>query len=126
VFEVNSPGDYMFCFSNVMSFISKVIDFDITVSVDDEWTRPSSGNANSPTITAFEKALTNLRTELRTLQNYQRYFKVRDARNLYTVEGTEQLILWFSIFESLLIIGMAILQVHVLRKFFTNSGKVRV
>lgn len=123
------PGDYLFCFNNKNSFASKVVDFDITPSKDDDWVanRGQGGYAGpSQTLTDFEKALTSLKSELRTMQTYERYFKARDNRNKATVEGTDSFIFFFSIFESLLIIGMGGLQVYVLKNYFSTSGYVRV
>lgn len=62
VIDLIIPGDYLFCFNNKNSFASKAIDFDITVSSEDDWGKSPS------TLSQFEKALSALKTELRTMQ----------------------------------------------------------
>ena len=71
VLDLPLPGDYLFCFNNKNSFASKAIDFDITVSTEDEWGKgPQSGGSIGPsaTLSQFEKALSSLKSELRTMQ----------------------------------------------------------
>ena len=53
---------------------------------------------------------------LRTLQ----YYKTRNNRNESTVKSTESRIFWFSIFELLLMVGMAGLHVIIVQLFFTG------
>lgn len=127
VFNAAMAGDYRACFVN--SFTTKVIDFDLTLAQDDDYGKgasDASGPGFAPKLSTFEESLSKLKVDLRYLQAYQRYFKNRDARNQMTVEGTEQLVFWFSILVSLLIMGMSALQVYILRRFFTTSGKVRI
>lgn len=54
-----------------------------------------------------------------------RYIKNRERRNLETVDSIEGWIFYVSLFEVLLIMGMSLLQVVILRTFF-SGGKQRV
>jgi emp24/gp25L/p24 family/GOLD len=74
VIELSAPGDYLFCFNNKKSFASKVIDFDITVSTEEDWSKtgPQPGALGaSETLSQFQKTLSSLKSELRTMQTYQ-------------------------------------------------------
>ena len=125
-FEGLELGEYKFCFDNKGSFSSRTIDFDITVSVEDEWTRPTATPFSSPRSTALEQSLTNLGVELRTLRSYQRYFKQRDARNMVTVQGTLSLIKWMTILQILSSVAAAAFQGRLLDAMFTASHTMRV
>lgn len=125
-FEGLELGEYKLCFDNKGSFSSKTIDFDITVSVEDEWTRPTATPFSSPRSSALEQSLTNLGVELRTLRSYQRYFKQRDSRNMFTVQGTLSLIKWMTILQILSSVAAAAFQSRLLDSMFAASHAVRV
>lgn len=67
-----------------------------------------------------------LKEELHDIGRTLRYIKAREVRNLRTVVGTEMRIFYFSILDGLLVVGMAIMQVYILRTFFTVTRKIRV
>lgn len=127
-FDITLPGVYQFCFSNELSFTAKAIDFDISFQDPDLIDSPSSAGDNlaKAKIESFEAIISKLHSDLRNMQSYQRYFKGRDARNYATVETTSSLLFWFTLIECIVVIALAFLQVYILRKFFTQSGKVRV
>lgn len=53
----------------------------------------------------------------------QKYFRTRENRNFSTVRSTESRIIWFSIIESILIVGLSGFQVFVVRTFFQKNRK---
>lgn len=125
-FERLELGEYKFCFDNRGSFSSKTVDFDITLSVDDEWSRPTATPFSSPRSTALEQSLTNLGVELRTLRSYQRYFKQRDTRNMVTVQGTHSLIKWMTLFQILSSVASGIFQGRYMDAWFAANNAIRV
>lgn len=62
-------------------------------------------------------------SQLSTISRNQKYFRTRENRNFSTVRSTERRIFNFSIIESLMIVGMAGLQVFVVRFFFQGARK---
>lgn len=128
VLNADMVGEYELCFSNGMSTYSeKVIDFEITVENDKNDFRanmPDQPNARpmahiesmGKTVEKIDKQLDDL---LRTIQ----YYKTRNNRNQATVKSTESRIYYFSIFEVLLMVGMAGLQIVVVQLFFKGSRK---
>lgn len=128
LFTADVVGEYEFCFSNGMStYAEKVVDFEIKFEDDDQSFRanmPSQPNQQpiahvesmQDTVKKIDEQLDGL---LRTLQ----YYKTRNNRNQATVKSTESRIYYFSIFEVLLMVGMAGLQIVIVQLFFKGSRK---
>ncbi|CUM62655.1 uncharacterized protein PRCAT00000209001 [Priceomyces carsonii] len=130
VFTAEIPGEYEFCFANGMStFAEKVVDFEVKFENEEDEkgfkakmpeqpnVRPIEHVENmQATVDEIDQQLNNL---LRTLQ----YYKTRNNRNQATVKSTESRIYYFSIFEVLLMVGMAFLQITIVQLFFKGSRK---
>ena len=137
VFTANVPGTYEFHYSNHMSTVSpKKVDCEIMVE----------GNAGSGSLIdqaldparMFEKeGLTDATSKmaqivaqinggLAQVSKMQKYFHTRENRNFATVESTEARIFWFAIVDVFLIMGMAGLQVFMVRTFFSSPKKGRI
>lgn len=125
-------GEYMFCFSNVMFVTPKIVDFEVSIlekdaNVQDGDNYVARGpNLSQPKLDKFQDTLASLHVDLRTLQNYQRYFRNRDVRNMMTVDATGTLVFWFTIAEIILFGGLSVLQTRLLKSYFASSTKVRV
>ena len=114
--------------SGMSTFAEKVIDFEITFAENDHTdfraNLPDQPNAKPlqhvgnmlSTVEKIDEQLDNLQ---RTLQ----YYKTRNNRNHATVKSTESRIYYFSIFEVLLMVGMAFLQITVVQLFFRGARK---
>lgn len=129
VFTADLVGEYEFCFANDMStFAEKVVDFEIKFEseegMDFKADMPDQPNSKpiahvesmQSTVDSIDSQLDGL---LRTLQ----YYKTRNNRNQATVKSTESRIYYFSIFEVLLMVGMAALQITIVQLFFKGSRK---
>ncbi|CAJ0912073.1 16134_t:CDS:2, partial [Entrophospora sp. SA101] len=100
IFTANYVGEYSFCFANDMStFAEKLVDFEITESC------------------------LKLSSSLSTIARTQKYFRTRENRNFSTVKSTENRIFWYSLLESALIVGMACVQVFVVKTFFNTTKR---
>ncbi|KAJ3111229.1 hypothetical protein HDU96_005886 [Phlyctochytrium bullatum] len=142
VFSSSKPGDYTFCFSNIMStFSEKAIDFDITA--EHELTNNHGGISTQGTpktlaeaekikkakeeVRPMDDALTRLGMAIAGIMRDQRYFRTREDRDFDTVKSTEGRIFWFSIVQGSIIVLTAIVQVFVIQTFFSKgSGRGRV
>ncbi|KAF9972926.1 hypothetical protein BGZ65_009537 [Modicella reniformis] len=127
VLNAKEIGEYSFCFSNDMStFADKVVDFEITVENE---LRPAQaeqdgkGTAPQPQAQVMDETLYRLSDELNKIDKLQKLFKTRENRNFSTVISTDSRIFWFSMTESAMIVVMAVLQVFVIRTFFSNSKR---
>lgn len=130
IINADIAGEYELCFSNGMStFAEKVIDFEIKVESDDAANDFKANMPDQPntkpmahvesmgrTVEKIDQQLDGL---LRTIQ----YYKTRNNRNQATVKSTESRIYYFSIFEVLLMVGMAGLQITIVQLFFKGSRK---
>jgi hypothetical protein len=120
--EVNikppQAGEYSLCLTHHGSPSDKDVDVDITLP-----TLPPQANQEKDETAKLENTVHKLQRELSDLVHTLRYVKNRERRNLETVESVEGWIFYISIFEVLLIIGMSLLQVTVLRMFFSGNRK---
>lgn len=124
VFTANDPGEYQFCFMNEMStFAEKTIDFEISVENEPRPDVPQKQTDGQPARGVGESVMT-LTLQANNIHRVQKYFRTRENRNESTVQSTISRIKWFSIIESMLIIGMSILQVYVVRMFFSSRSKL--
>ncbi|KAF9115328.1 hypothetical protein BGX27_008208 [Mortierella sp. AM989] len=130
VFTANEVGEYSFCFSNDMStFAEKVVDFEISIEHEKrafEVDKKEKGQGPQAQAEAMEESLFRLTSELGRVDRLQKYFKSRDSRNFSTVISTEYRIFWFSLTESILIVAMSMVQVYVVRTFFSGGRRSHV
>ncbi|PWN97979.1 hypothetical protein FA09DRAFT_330137 [Tilletiopsis washingtonensis] len=127
VFTGNEVGEYAFCFENDMSnFNEKMIDFDITVESEPRLDAPLSGAALLTEHSApLEDSIQKLDGQLTQVQRTQRYFRVWENRGFSTVRSTQSKLLWYSIIESLVVIGLSLGQVHLVRRMFEKGSTRR-
>ncbi|KAF9361646.1 hypothetical protein BGX26_000598 [Mortierella sp. AD094] len=130
VFTANEVGEYSFCFSNDMStFAEKVVDFEISVENEKrpaQADQKEKGQGTQAQAEAMDESVFRLTSELARIDRMQKYFKARDNRNFSTVISTENRIFWFSLTESALIVAMSMVQVYVVRTFFSGSRRSHV
>jgi emp24/gp25L/p24 family/GOLD len=73
--------------------------------------------------TALEEVVFRISGQLSTVNRMQKYFRTRENRNFSTVRSTEGRIFKFSLVEVGMMVGMAGLQVLVVRFFFQGARK---
>lgn len=128
-FNANQVGEWEFCFSNGMSlYADKIIDFEI--KADSELgpqyraQMPVLPNTKPMAhVLTMQQTVDEIENQLDQLTKQLRYYKVRNARNQATVRLTELRIFYFSVFEVLLMVGMAALQIAIVQLFFKGSRK---
>ncbi|WEJ96506.1 hypothetical protein PSN45_004045 [Yamadazyma tenuis] len=128
IINADIAGEYELCFSNSMStYAEKVIDFEIKVENDKndfKANMPDQPNAKPKAhIENMGKTVDKIDQKLDELLRAIQYYKTRNNRNQATVKSTESRIYYFSIFEVLLMVGMAGLQITVVQLFFKGSRK---
>ncbi|KAK5009485.1 hypothetical protein LTR60_005188, partial [Cryomyces antarcticus] len=84
---------------------------------------PSRQGTSPEQTSALEESLFKLSGQLSTINRNQKYFRTRENRNFSTVRSTETRIWNFSLIESVMMVGMAGLQVFVVRFFFQGARK---
>lgn len=124
VFTANHVGEYAFCFENDMSTLTgKLIDIDITVESEPRRDLPIKPGQLADQTTALEESIYRLSNMLSGIRRKQRNAHTRERRGYFIVESTQSRIFWYSVLETAMIIGMAIVQVYVLQTFFTKTGR---
>ena len=127
VFTAQSTGSYSFCFSNTMStFADKYVDFEITSEANPGTSSsllPQKSGAPAEQHDQLEDLVFKVSGQLSTVNRMQKYFRTRENRNFSTVRSTEKRIFQFSLIEVLMMVGMAVLQVLVVRFFFQGARK---
>lgn len=125
VFTASEAGEYAFCFNNEMSTVTeKTVDFDISVENEARSASlPSKQGAPPEQTSLLQESIYKLSGQLSTITRNQKYFRTRENRNFSTVRSTENRIFRFSVIENLFMVGMAALQVFIVRFFFTGARK---
>lgn len=127
VFTAQSTGSYSFCFSNTMStFADKYVDFEITSEANPGTSSsllPQKSGAPAEQHDQLEDLVFKVSGQLSTVNRMQKYFRTRENRNFSTVRSTEKRIFQFSLIEVVMMVGMAVLQVLVVRFFFQGARK---
>ena len=130
-------GDHAICFTHLGNPTDKTLDLDVALTNADGTPfvafKPSDVDANGSPLQnndastqQLENAVNRVTRDLTEISHTLKYLKNREKRNMYTVENNTSAIWWFSLFETLLIVGMSICQVAILRHFFGRSGRPRV
>lgn len=123
VFNANQQGEYEFCFDNEMStFAEKVIDFELKDDNSHRAQLPDVPKGNK-SVEGMQTIVHSIENKIAALTNTLNYYKTRINRNQSTVKSTESRILMFSIFDLVIMLGMALFQIAVVKFFFQGSRK---
>lgn len=127
-FNADQTGEWEFCFTNGMSlYADKIIDFEI--KLDGEVNQYQAKMPVLPNtkpmahVSTMQQTVDEIERQLDQLTNQLRYYRTRNLRNQATVRLTELRIFYFSVFEVLLMVGMAALQIAIVQLFFKGSRK---
>ncbi|KAI0067534.1 hypothetical protein BV25DRAFT_1905311 [Artomyces pyxidatus] len=124
VLTANTPGEYAFCFENDMSTLTeKLIDFDIMVESEPRREPPAKPGQINEHTSELEESVFRLSGMLANIKRTQKYFHTRENRGFSIVKSTQNRLFWYAVFETLGVIGMAIVQVYILQTFFTKTGR---
>ncbi|KAI0653119.1 emp24/gp25L/p24 family/GOLD-domain-containing protein [Cubamyces menziesii] len=124
VFTANTVGEYSFCFENDMSTLTeKLVDFDIMVESEPRRDPPAKPGQIADQTSALEESIFRLNGMLINIKRTQKYFHTRENRGFDIVKSTKNRMFWYTVFESLAVIAMAVIQVYVLQTFFTKTGR---
>lgn len=129
-------GDHAICFTHGSSPTEKNLDIDVSltnpdgtpysvVKADEEGKVLTQATADAAT-QALEGSVTKLNKDLAEISHTLKYLKVREKRNMDTVDSIDRTIFYFSFFETALFVGMSLCQVAILRHFFGRSSRPRV
>ncbi|KAL3897189.1 MAG: hypothetical protein SGCHY_003588 [Lobulomycetales sp.] len=117
-FNADVDGKHQYCFNNkISSFASKQVSF--TVMGPDERAHQEQKSKNAdPKHEALEKEINALSDGLRAMKDEQAYMVVREATHRMTAKSTKSRIVWWSLLETVVLIGVCLFQVYYLKRFF--------
>jgi hypothetical protein len=131
VFQTTLGGTYSFCFSNQMStYTQKSVSLDIDIGLAKEKQQQQKGVAGEQEVakpehlTPLETSVQQLHDALVTIQNEQKYLKMREIRHRYTTESTNQRVIVWNAFEALTLVAMSLFQIYYLRRFFEDRRSI--
>jgi emp24/gp25L/p24 family/GOLD len=84
---------------------------------------PQKAGTTPEQTSALEDTIFTVSSQLSTVRRMQKYFRTRENRNFSTVRSTESRIFNFRLVEVGMMVGMAALQVWVVRFFFQGARK---
>lgn len=122
-------GIYTFCFDNSFSVLAeKIVYVDLGLESDevDSWLSSLQGDTDVESqeiqIDSIRTTLENIRLQLEKAQSYQTYLTKKNFKSHFIVTRSGSRVFWWSLIQSIALIGVAICQVLIVKNFFgTNS-----
>eukprot|EP01004_Peranema_trichophorum_P009224 NODE_7970_length_723_cov_66.388333_g7354_i0.p1 GENE.NODE_7970_length_723_cov_66.388333_g7354_i0~~NODE_7970_length_723_cov_66.388333_g7354_i0.p1 ORF type:complete len:194 (+),score=21.55 NODE_7970_length_723_cov_66.388333_g7354_i0:54-635(+) len=117
-FTVPQDGKYRFCFSNIMArWTAKWVSFYVT----------QGNNANLAKIEhidPIERTIIELSEGLSELEEEQKYLRGVERVHRETIDATNERMLYWSIFEILVLLTMGFFQIYYLKRFLEVKSSV--
>ncbi|KAL0241559.1 hypothetical protein GEMRC1_006794 [Eukaryota sp. GEM-RC1] len=119
-FQTTQDGIYQFCFRNQMTHkISKLITFTLKVGAEEK-----NQFAKQEHLTPIEQSVVKMRELLEDVIQEQHYMKARERVHRSTTESTNNRVLWWSLFEMLVLIVFSLGQILYLRRMIEAKPAV--
>ena len=118
-FVTTNSGVYRFCFSNVYDsvFQTNLVYFDFVKGKGEDDNFP--GASTQTALTHMESTAYSIHEALAVMEQYQNHHRIREANGRIAAETLNSRVQWWSLSQALVIICVSVLQVFVLRRFFT-------
>ncbi|XP_028409069.1 transmembrane emp24 domain-containing protein 7-like [Dendronephthya gigantea] len=118
-FVSEKPGVYRFCFSNVYDsvFQTNLVYFDFVKGKGDDTSFP--GASTQTALTQMETTAYSIHEALAVMEQYQNHHRIREANGRIAAETLNSRVQWWSLSQAFVIVLVSLLQVFVLRRFFT-------
>ncbi|TPX35994.1 hypothetical protein SmJEL517_g01856 [Synchytrium microbalum] len=109
-FNAERDGRFEYCFSNQMTSVAdKLVSF--TVQGPDEQIRLQQKMGQTEEVAEpLQKEIEHLANGLRAVRDEQSYMVARERAHRYTAESTNSRVMWWSLFESIMLIGVCLWQ----------------
>lgn len=135
--DIKKTGEYEICLDNTFSRLTKKTVFLDVIIEDDPGEEKEEGGvmphqlANEAVVMDMKvqqimKKLDSLGQKLQKMVSTQQFFKARESRHKHTIESNNTRVLWWSVFECSVIVGVGVLQVFVIRSLFKTRRKDRL
>lgn len=120
--DIKSAGTYRLCFTNHQSGVTKRTTFAIHIGVDPP--KQPEGHAKEEHVHGLNAVVGQLDSKVDGIDSEQRYYLARMHRNHYTQESTQGAVMWYTILESALMIGVTVAQVYYVRHLINSRSWV--
>lgn len=130
--SISAPvaGVYEYCFDNSFSTVArKTVFADLGVDTDDlEWKKHVEQDKfdDDSNIEDLVDTLDNIKNALEKTQNYQALMRAKHQQHSKLLNSNGNRVFWWSLVQSLAMIGVAIAQTRIVKSFFgtTRTGRV--
>ncbi|GMT27492.1 hypothetical protein PFISCL1PPCAC_18789 [Pristionchus fissidentatus] len=128
-FKTDSPGEYKACFSNEFStFSHKVVYMDWQIG-DGNHSGPknngaaggAAAQAHAAATSTLDSLATSIGDKLRVVDDYQTHHRLREATGRKRAEELNERVLIWSLGQTAVVVIMGILEVCLLRSFFSDK-----
>jgi len=125
-FKPQKTGVYQLCFSNEFStFAHKTVYFDLQVG--EEQTAPvAAGMQHVTVMTMMETLSSQLFSYLNQVIDYQTHHRLMETQGRKRAENLNETVLYWAVGESAAIVAIALIQVFILKAFFSDRNTIRV
>lgn len=122
-FTAAKNGTYTICFSNVFEFSigENLVYFDLVKGDEDYIGYEGEDGPTQKALTHFETSFLKIHENFNLIEKYQNYYRLREANSRMAAEYLRQRVQWWSIGQSCIVVTVGIVQVFLLRRFFTVS-----
>ncbi|KAH3756847.1 emp24/gp25L/p24 family protein [Pelomyxa schiedti] len=120
-FTTDKEGYYQFCWGNKMSTLTPKTLSAMIIVGDDIPHADFAGAATASDLTPLDLAVEMLAQGVMDIRTDQKHMHMRDIAHRNVSESTNQRVLYWFIFEAVLIVALALWQVLSLRKIFEQK-----
>jgi hypothetical protein len=110
------------------TYTQKSVSLDIDIGLTKEQRQKSGTDAQDAAkpehLTPLETSIQQLHDLLSTIQNEQKYLKMREIRHRYTTDSTNRRVLFWNAFEAFVLLAMCLFQIYYLRRFFEDKRSI--
>eukprot|EP01138_Halocafeteria_seosinensis_P007461 gb/GECG01007626.1/.p1 GENE.gb/GECG01007626.1/~~gb/GECG01007626.1/.p1 ORF type:complete len:257 (+),score=20.96 gb/GECG01007626.1/:1-771(+) len=123
-FETSQGGNYAFCFDNKRSsWNAKLIEFELEIkNADTKAEHESVENADEGDKTL--SVVYGLSDWIKKLEREQRFLASREKRHRETLESNNARVQWYSLVETVVIVGASLAQLLIVRYWFKTGETI--
>eukprot|EP00128_Syssomonas_multiformis_P009945 Colp12_sorted_trinity150504_noHs@29162 len=119
--KAETTGDFEFCFSNEFStFTHKTVYFDLQVG-EHEPLSPQMEEQDTA-LTLIETSTVTIHERLEKIIDFQTHHRMREAVGRERAEDLNERVQFWSLGQTIIIVGVSFGQVYMVRQLFANAG----
>ncbi|KAJ1629483.1 emp24/gp25L/p24 family/GOLD-domain-containing protein [Pavlovales sp. CCMP2436] len=116
-FTSREEGAYQICYSNERTR-TRPATISAKIAVGEPERKLVDEIAQAEHLSPLETRIKALEHSMNSITDLQKYMRGREKTHRQTTESTKRRVLWWSVFESVVLVAMSVWQVTYLRKFF--------